>query len=75
MIQFEFHLSISPEKFLDYYRGTVRQVVARCHNGQMIQFPASMLKPFLTSAGIQGHFVLTCDDNFKGAELRRVPAK
>jgi hypothetical protein len=73
MIRFEFHLSISPERFLDYYRGTARQVVARCRNGENIQFPAALLRPFVTPAGVQGDFVLTCDESLRGANLQRAP--
>jgi hypothetical protein len=74
MKRFEFHLSISPEDYLAYYRGTAHQVVARCANGLVIQFPASLLKPFVTAAGIHGDFVLNCDENFRAADLRRLPA-
>jgi len=73
MKRFEFHLNISPEKYLAYYRGTAQQVLARCPDGLTVQFPALLLQSFVTSAGIQGDFVLTCDDNFKGADLKRQP--
>ena len=71
MPRYEFHLAISAESYLDYYRGAVKQVVARCPDGLRIQFPASLLQPFVTATGIHGDFVLVCDDTFKGAELRR----
>ncbi|MHB8948889.1 MAG: DUF2835 family protein [Rhodoferax sp.] len=74
MKRFEFHLSISPERYLNYYRGTVKQVHVRCANGVSIQFPASLMTQFVTAAGIHGDFVLTCDENFKGADLRRLQA-
>ncbi len=73
MRRYEFHLSISPERYLDYYRGAVRQVLARCPDGATVQFPASLLKPFVTAAGIHGDFVLTCSDDCKGAHLQRLP--
>ena len=71
MKQFEFHLGISAQQYLAYYRGAVRQVVVRCTNGASIQFPAALLTPFVSVAGIHGDFVLTCDENGKGSELRR----
>ena len=71
MKRYEFHLRISAERYLDYYRGIARQVVVRCPGGVTIQFPASLLQPFVTPAGIEGDFVLTCDEQNKGAELRR----
>jgi len=72
MQRFEFQLNIPAQKYVNYYRGSVKQVVAHCTTGATVQFPASLLTPFITSAGIQGHFVLTCDDASKGSELRRV---
>ena len=75
MKRFEFQLRISAERYLDYYRGTVRQVVVRCPDGVSIQFPASLLQPFVTSEGVHGSFVLTCDDHNKGADLRRSPVR
>ena len=71
MKTFEFHLSISAASYLDYYRGAVRQVLARCPDGQTVQFPAALLQPFVTTEGIHGAFVLTCGDDHKGATLRR----
>lgn len=73
MKRFEFRLNISAESYLDYYRGRVQQVLVRCSDGLTVQFPASLLKPFVTPTGIHGDFVLTCDDNDKGADLRRSP--
>ena len=74
MKRFEFNLSISSQRYLAYYRGTVRDVVAPCTDGATVQFPAALLTPFVTVAGIHGHFVLTCDDTHKGAHLTRVSA-
>jgi hypothetical protein len=71
MPHYEFHLSISPERYLAYYRGTVKQVVVRCVDGLVIQFPASLLQQHIMPDGINGDFVLTSDDNNKGASLRR----
>lgn len=73
MKMFRFHLRVSPEQFLDYYRGSVKEVVVRCSSGVTVQFPAALLRPFVTAEGIHGDFVLTCKDDHKGAELRRVP--
>jgi hypothetical protein len=72
MQRFEFELSISSQRYVAYYRGAVREVVAQCANGTTVQFPASLLTPFVTVGGIQGRFVLTCDDTHKGAYLARV---
>jgi len=74
MQRYEFQLNIPSEKYLAYYRGTAQQVVVRCFDGVTIQFPASLLKPFVASTGLHGAFALTCDDNHRGANLQRLPA-
>ena len=71
MKHYEFQLQITPEAYLDYYRGSVRSVIARCANGQTVQFPASLLQGYVTTEGIQGAFVLTCDENNKCVSLQR----
>lgn len=74
MKQFEFHLSISEQQYLHYYRGAIRQIMVRSTRGATIQFPAALLTKFVTSSGVHGHFVLTCDDDFKGSEVTRAKA-
>lgn len=75
MKRFEFQLDISADRYLSYYRGTVSQVIVQCFNGMSVQFPALMLTPFVSTRGIQGNFVLTCDDDFKGSRLKRLPSR
>jgi len=72
MKRFEFHLDISAERYLDYYRGAVQQALVRSTSGEAVRFPASMLKAFVTPTGIHGDFELTCDDQYRGARLRRL---
>ena len=72
MKRYEFELHVLPEHYLDYYRGTVRHVVARSATGQNVQFPASLLQRFVTPDGIHGRFALICDDNHKNPRLERL---
>ena len=72
MNRYEFYLSVSSAKYLDYYRGKVRQIVVRCTTGQNVKFPASFLQKFVSKEGIHGHFVLTCDDQNKLVGLERL---
>ena len=72
MNRYQFHLRISPERYLDYYRGPVRHVMVRSTSGQTVQFPASLLQRFVAKEGIYGDFVLVCDDNHKCIDLQRV---
>lgn len=71
MHRFDFNLNLSAQEYLQYYRGSVNKVVARCADGSTVQFPAGLLTPFVTSAGIRGSFVLTCEEGGKGAQLKR----
>ena len=74
MQHFQFQLQLSPERYLDYYRGTVRHVVVRCTTGQTVQFPASLLQRHVTKEGIQGVFILTCDENNRCVDLQKLAA-
>lgn len=73
MPRYEFHLRIPPAKYLEYYRGTVKHIVARAHTGQNVQFPASLLQKFLAPDGVNGRFALTVDDAHKVVGLERLP--
>jgi len=70
--QYSFRLHILAEQYLEYYRGTAKNVIARASTGQTVQFPASLLQRFVSTEGIHGDFVLVCDDKNKCVELRRV---
>jgi hypothetical protein len=70
--RFEFVMRISPEEYLRYYRGEVTAVVAETSSGLTVQFPASRLRPFVTRGGIEGRFLLLCDDSNRCLDLRRL---
>lgn len=72
MKRFQFELHLSPEQYLDFYRGVARQVLVRCSTGQTLQFPAAFLQRFVTQAGIHGRFELFCDEHHKCVELKRL---
>lgn len=75
MNRYEFELCISPEAYLDYYRGTIRHVIVLCASGQTVQFPASLLQRFVTPEGIHGTFVMTCNEQHKCADLHRLTTR
>lgn len=64
-------LEISPERFQAYYQGVVEYVVARSTDGRTIQFPARVLRPFISYQGIQGTFEITFDARMKFQSIRR----
>ncbi len=72
MRESRFSLSISPEQYMEYYRGVVQQVVVRAHNGQKLQFPAKELRPFITQNGIQGNFRILYSDENKFIRIERI---
>lgn len=53
---FSVFIDIPADKFLHYYAGTVRQIVAKTDEGTVIQFPASILQKFVTHYGVRGYF-------------------
>ncbi|PAS98350.1 MAG: hypothetical protein CGU28_01605 [Candidatus Dactylopiibacterium carminicum] len=72
MPHYEFRLAISPEQYLAYYyKGTIKQVIVTCDNGQRLQFPAALLRQFVSQHGIQGNFELQCDEQGRNATLIR----
>ena len=72
--EIQFVLAISAEQYRRYYRGQAHVVQVRSVEGEIVQFPASVLKPHLTHAGIHGRFVLQVDADHRVAGLRRIGA-
>ena len=64
-------LKISPERFQAYYEGVVEHIVAQSTDGRTVQFPARVLRPFLSYQGIQGTFAITFDATFKFQSICR----
>lgn len=67
-----FELNISEDEYLRYYQGTVRHVIARGRDGRTVQFPAGLLRRFITRDGIHGEFRLRFDDHNKLVDLERL---
>ncbi|MDR4495846.1 MAG: DUF2835 domain-containing protein [Nitrospirales bacterium] len=65
-------LRISARRFQAYYEGAVDSVVAQAEDGRTVQFPARVLRPFLTHRGIEGIFDLTFSDRQKFHSINRV---
>lgn len=65
-------LTISADEYEHYYRGVAKVVIATSSDGRRVQFPANVLRPFLTRSGIHGEFVLVFDDRFKFIAIHRV---
>jgi len=71
MKRFEMRLDLSPLECAKYYRGEVTQVIAKCKDNTVIQFPALLIRSFVNENGVHGQFVLTCSDDGKDSSLER----
>jgi hypothetical protein len=56
-----FRLSLSRQDLLRVYRGQARSVQAHTLEGRSVQFPASVLRRYVTPEGVHGTFRLHTD--------------
>ena len=63
-------LKIHADEFQRLYQGNVRDVSARSIEGLSVRFPANILRPYVTHAGIIGTFAIhfSDDNKFQGIE-------
>ena len=67
-----FALNIPQDVLLSYYEGTARAVAVKSVDGRSIQFPASILRPFVTRDGVRGIFEIEYDENNKWVDVKRI---
>lgn len=67
-----FNINLSYEKFFEVYKGHAKYVVVKAIDGRTLQFPAEILKPYLTHTGIQGRFIIYFDDKNKFKSLEKM---
>lgn len=72
MREYRFRLSIPAHDYLAYYQGVVHEVVVTLYDGHTIQFPADILRPFVSHAGVYGEFVLQVDGDNRLQSLEQV---
>ncbi len=65
MKQLVVSINLTPKQVEEYYRGTVRYVVAEAADGRTVQLPIKVLHKYISKTGIQGHFLVTTDENYK----------
>lgn len=70
--EIRFRLSITAEDYLAYYRGEARAVVVTAADGRNLRFPANILRPFLSHAGIVGEFALQYDEQNRFIGIRKL---
>jgi len=69
---FTFSMRLNSAEYERYYRGTAQNIRIMTHQGVSIQFPASAVRPFLQSDGVNGDFVIFMDSNNKLVSLRKL---
>ena len=67
-----FDLDISHQQYLQYYSGTVRQILVQTHDNIKIQFPAQFMQRFVSHAGVHGRFRVVIDENNRLVSLDRL---
>ncbi len=74
MPSIRFHLNIPAETYRHYYQGqaNVVQVQVQALDGQNLRFPAAILRPYLSHAGVSGLFELEFDENQRFVCLQRL---
>ena len=70
--QVEFWLELDAQSYLSYYRGQIKNIQVTSFCQQRVKFPASLLKPFITHAGVKGRFVLTYLTSGKVVSLTKI---
>ncbi|WP_132700509.1 DUF2835 domain-containing protein [Reinekea marinisedimentorum] len=63
---------ISADDYLRHYQGQVSQVSAVARDGRRVQFPSSILQPFVTHEGIQGTFAIRFDKHHKFSGIDKI---
>ena len=70
-----FHMSLTAEKYLAFYRGQAHDIVVRSEDNRSIRFPASAVREFLTRDGVFGRFEIQFDENNKLIGVRQLSVK
>ena len=65
-------LKIYPEEFQRLYEGNAKDVSARSINGLKVRFPANILRPYVTHAGVIGTFAIHFSDENKFHSIEKI---
>jgi len=68
----QFHLTIGYDKYLMVYQGHADSIVTTATDGQKVQFPAEIVKPYLTRNGIHGFFEITFNRQNKFQSIKKI---
>ncbi|GGY70218.1 hypothetical protein GCM10011613_13290 [Cellvibrio zantedeschiae] len=65
-------LNIPPEEFQRLYEGVAKTVNARSLDGRNVNFPANILRPFITHSGITGTFAIHFSDENRFQRIEKI---
>ncbi|MAZ87097.1 MAG: hypothetical protein CL693_05595 [Cellvibrionaceae bacterium] len=66
------NLVISPDEYQRMYRGEASNVSTIAADGRRIQFPAHILRQFVTREGIRGRFMIRFDAQSRFESIKRL---
>ena len=69
---YRFSLELSREVALSYYSGKTRAIRVRSDSGEIVQFPASALRAFVTETGVRGSFEVTVSAENRLISFRKI---
>ncbi len=64
-------LAIAADVYLATYQGAAQNIVARSNDGQVVRFPAVLLRRFITGEGIYGNFAIEFDEQHRFKSISR----
>ncbi len=67
-----FHLALSAEKYMAYYKGAAQNIQVRSIDNKRIRFPASTIRKFLNHDGIYGLFEIKFDEKNKLIGIEKI---
>ena len=72
MQEFRLRLMIPAYELLAYYRDGAQYALVTSIDGKRIRMPAYLLRPHATAKGIEGEFILRCDDKNRFISLQKL---
>ncbi len=70
--RYHFSLHLGNSEIARYYQGSAREISVQADTGERLRFAARHIRPFLTSEGIRGRFLLATDKNHHFLSLTKL---
>lgn len=65
-------LAISTDEYARFYKGQANNVICTAKDGRTIQFPAAVLRQFLTHEGIYGEFKISFSSDNRFTSIHKL---